>query len=112
LGGTQIGQTTPPQRTVSAAPRFIKAKKKLSTNAQLETDEQVKEILKDPLKGEPKTGALRGVRVVKFKADDRQYLLAYTSRAKVNTIEVLDIGVHENFYKGWQDYLAARPTPK
>ena len=49
---------------------------------------------------------------MKFKADDRQYLLAYTFRAKVNTVEVLDIGVHENFYKGLQDYLADRPIPK
>ena len=112
MGGAQVGKTTPPQRTASAAPRFIKAKKRLPTNVQLETDEQVKEILKDPLRGEPKTGALRGVRVVKFKADDRQYLLAYTFRAKVNTVEVLDIGVHENFYKGLQDYLADRPIPK
>lgn len=74
---------------------------------QLATDEQVKEVLQGPLKGEPKTGVLRGVRVVKFKADDRQYLLAYTFRARVNTIEVLDIGVHEN--KSLQDYLAGHP---
>ena len=52
------------------------------------------------------------MRVVKFKADDRQYLLAYAFRAKTNTIDVLDVAGHENFYKSLQDYLADRPTPR
>lgn len=39
-----------------------------------------------------KKGALKGVRVVKFKADDRQYLLAYYFFPKPNVIEILDVG--------------------
>ena len=43
---------------------------------------------------------MRGVRVVKFKADDRQHLLAYSFHAKPNIIEALDVAVHENFPRG------------
>lgn len=55
----------------------------------------------NPLLGEPKTGALKGVRVVKFKAGPHQYLLAYQFFSKPNVIEVLDVGVHENFYRDY-----------
>lgn len=63
----------------------------------------------DPLLGEPKTGALKGVRVVKFRGGDHQYLLAYHFFPKSNVIEVLDVGVHENFYGDLTGYLRGRP---
>lgn len=91
-----------------AAPRFLKSKRRLSPAAQTEVDTHVKALLDDPLKGEMKKGALRGVRVVKFKTDDRQYLLAYLFYAKPNVIEVLGVGVHENFYRDLQNYLTDR----
>jgi len=67
----------PPERTVVQAPRFGKAKRRLPATAQLEVDEVVKRIITDPLVGEPKVGALKGVRVVKFKIQTLQLLLAY-----------------------------------
>ena len=58
--------------------------------------------------GEPKTGALRGVRVVEFKFGPQQLLLAYQFDERRNAIEVLDVGPHENFYRDLERYLKAR----
>ncbi len=99
---------TPPERTVRAVPRFLKSKRRLPPAVQTETDNQVRELLKNPLAGELKRGALKGVWVVKFKAEDQQYLLAYFFLPKPNVIEILDVGVHENFYRNLQSYLADR----
>ena len=66
-------------------------------------DEQVRGLIDNPLLGEPKVGILKGVRVVKFKVGPHQYLLAYQFFPKPNVIEVLDVGVHENFYKDWRN---------
>lgn len=71
----------------------------------MEIDNQVKALLKGPLAGEPKKGPLKDVRVVKFSAGDRQYLLAYS---KPNEIEALEVGVHGKFYEGLTKYLKGR----
>jgi mRNA-degrading endonuclease RelE of RelBE toxin-antitoxin system len=97
-----------PDRQVIQAPRFGKAKKRLPSAAQLSLDEAVKGVKADPLSGEPKMGALKGVRVVKFKVGQQQLLLAYQFDARRNVVEVLDVGPHENFYKELQKYLDAR----
>jgi hypothetical protein len=104
--------TKQPERTATATPRFLRSKRSLDEAVQHDVDEQVKAIMADPLKGEPKSGPLSGVRVVKFKSGPRQYLLAYFFHAKRNVVEVLDVAVHENFYRDLKDYLDARPKPK
>jgi hypothetical protein len=71
-------------------------------------DEAVRGILADPLSGEPKVGALKGVRVVKFKVATQQLLLAFQFDPKRNLLEILDVGPHENFYRELQKYLDAR----
>ena len=58
--------------------------------------------------GVPKVGALKGVRVVKFKLGPQQLLLAYQFDEKRNVVEILDVGPHENFCRDLQDYLSAR----
>ena len=98
-----------PDRIVEQSTRFAKAKRKLHAKAQLALDADVKKLIEDPLLGEPKTGALAGVRVVKFKVDRQQWLLAYEFNAHRNAIELLDLGSHENFYRDLQSYLAGRP---
>jgi mRNA-degrading endonuclease RelE of RelBE toxin-antitoxin system len=98
----------PRTRTVVQAPRFGRSKKRLPAAAQLQIDEAVKGLLADPLSGEPKIGALKGVRVIKFKVGPQQLLLAYQFDAKRKLIEVLDVGPHENFYRELQKYLDAR----
>jgi mRNA-degrading endonuclease RelE of RelBE toxin-antitoxin system len=90
------------------APRFAKSKRRLPDRAQLVVDDQVRKLVVDPLAGEPKTGALRGVRVVKFKLDAQQVLLAYRFDEKGNALELLDVAPHENFYRDLQRYLGAR----
>lgn len=100
--------TDRPDRTVVQAPRFGKSKRRLPAQAQLAVDEAVKVLIADPLSGEPKTGVLKGVRVVKFKVGPLQLLLAYQFAEKRNVIEVLDVGPHENFYRDLQKYLEAR----
>ncbi len=98
----------PAERTAVQAPRFGRAKRRLPAAAQLAVDEAVKSALADPLSGEPKVGALKGVRVVKFKVGPLQLLLADQFDARRNLVEVLDVGPHENFYRELQKYLDAR----
>lgn len=68
----------------------------------------MKGIAKDPLSGEPKTGTLKGVRVVKFKVSQQQLLLASLFNSKRNIVGMLDVGPHENFCRELQKYLGAR----
>ena len=100
--------SAPRARSVVQAPRFARAKRAFPAPVQLQIDEVVKTIMANPLVGEPKAGALKGVRVEKFKVGPQQLLVAYTFTAKTQTVEMLDVGPHENFYKGLTQYLDAR----
>ena len=95
-------------RQILQAPRFAKAKRRLPEQAQLAVDEALRGILAALLSGVPKVGALKGVRVVKFKVGPQQLLFAYQFDPKRNLVEVLDVGPHENFYRELQKYLDAR----
>lgn len=97
-----------PDRTVLATPRFLKAKRRLPETSQNEVDAQVRTVLADPLRGEPKSGALRGVRVVKCAVEQQHYLLAYRFLSNKNAIEVLNVGPHVNFDRDLQKHLDAR----
>ena len=106
--GESLSRPGKPDRQVLQAPRVSKSKRRLPPAAQLAADDVVRGLLADPLAGEPKVGALKGVRVVKFKVGAQQLQLAYQFDAPRNTIEVLDVGPHENFYRELQRYLDAR----
>jgi len=97
-----------PERTAEQSTRFGKAKRRLAPKGQLALDEEVKKILENPLVGEMKTGALKGIRVVKFKLGPQQLLLAYEFNERRNVVELLDVGPHENFYRDLQNYLVER----
>ena len=97
-----------PARLVLQAPRFSRAKRAFPDKVQLLIDEVVKDVVAEPLSGEQKTGALKAVRVVKFKVGAQQLLLAYTFIAKTQTLEMLDVGSHQNFYRELTQYLDAR----
>lgn len=101
-------QEKKPERVIEQSTRFAKAKRRMTPRWQTELDEQVKKVVEDPLVGEPKTGALRGVRVHKYKADSQLLLLAYEFNERRNAIELLDVAPHENFYRDLQDYLESR----
>ena len=97
-----------PKRTVEQSTRFGKAKRRLPPKGQLALDEEVKKILENPLVGEMKTGALKGVRVLKFKLGPLQLLLAYEFNERRNVVELLDFDPHENFYRDLENYLKNR----
>ena len=103
-----MSEPAKPPRTLIEAPRFTKSKRRLPPTAQLAVDEAVRGIAGDPLSGQPKTGRLTGVRVVKFKVGPQQLLLAYQFDAKTNRIDLLDGAPHDNFYRDLHRYLEAR----
>lgn len=97
-----------PGRQLIQMPRFERLKKRLLPSAQLALDEAVREVMNQPLVGELKKGALRDVRIHKFKAGNLPLLFAYKFDAKRNVIEAWAVGPHENFYRDLQKYLDAR----
>ncbi len=108
MADTGTGKPGKRSRSVAQSTRFGKAKRRLPPKSQLALDEEVKSVVDNPLIGEMKTGALRGVRVLKFKLGPLQLLLAYDFNERRNVIELLDIGPHENFYRDLQSYLRGR----
>ena len=97
-----------PARSVLQAPRFARAKRAFPEKVQLQIDEVVKAIVAAPRVGEQKAGAFKSVRVVKFKVGPQQLLLASTFISKTQTLEMLDVGPHEKFYRGLTQYLDDR----
>jgi len=80
--------------------RFRKQEKKI-------LDQQVRKIAKDPSIGQEKRGELRSVLVHKFKIHAAQYLLSYRM-ADYDTLELIMIGPHENYYRDLTNYLKTR----
>lgn len=70
-------------------------------------DQQVRKIVKNPFVGREKRGELRGIIVHKFKFHATQYLLAYRMAA-ADTLELIMIGPHENYYRDLTTYLKTR----
>ena len=100
--------TLPPeQQPVSALPRFLRIKKKWSADLQQILDAEIQKILANPLRGEPKKGALAGIRVHKFTHQQQLYLIGYQI-GKGGAVCLLALGSHENFYRDLQKYLDAR----
>lgn len=80
--------------------RFRKQEKRI-------LDQQVRKIVKDPSVGQEKRGELRGIFVHKFKIHATQYLLSYRM-AGADTLELIMIGPHENYYRDLTTYLNTR----
>jgi hypothetical protein len=59
----------------------------------------VRSIMGSPSLGEEKQGDLSHVRVYKFKMNNQLSLLAYTYDITGNTLTLLSLGAHENFYR-------------
>ena len=77
--------------------------KKFGKAQKVILDEQVKLIIDDPTVGAEKRGDLKDVFVHKFKMKAIQYLLAY--RFNEETLELIMIGPHENYYRDLKKYL-------
>jgi mRNA-degrading endonuclease RelE of RelBE toxin-antitoxin system len=80
--------------------------KKFSKQEKELLDGEVKKIAENPLIGEEKKGDLRGVYVYKFKFKSLQYLLSY--RMTKADLELIMIGLHENYYRELKSYLKRR----
>ena len=78
-------------------PTFKRAVKKLHPDKKAVLDDAVRTIAQTPTAGELKVGDLAGVRVFKFRLKKQLCLLAY-AKIDEETLKLLAIGSHENFY--------------
>lgn len=85
---------------------FERKVKKFTKREKKKLDEEIRKILNDPSIGSEKKGDLRGVFVHKFKIQTNQYLLAY--RFFGENLELIMIGLHENYYRDLKSYLRTR----
>jgi ParE-like toxin of type II bacterial toxin-antitoxin system len=79
--------------------RFKRTYKRLRPNSVKRLNHAIEELKLNPFLGEKKVGDLDEFYVYKFKEREKLWLLAY----RVNLpqgIELIDLGVHENFYRG------------
>ena len=81
------------------SPAFEKVVKKLHANAKQDLDKAIRELVKNPLAGDMKKGDLTGVRVFKFRMVNQLSLLAYLHSEKEESLTLLALGPHENFYR-------------
>ena len=80
-------------------PTFKRAVNRLHKQQKRELDEAVRTIAADPTIGDAKVGDLAGVRVHKFKMNRQLTLLAFEVFEAENTVKLLALGTHENFYR-------------
>ncbi len=82
--------------------------KRFSEKQKTILDKQIRTIIENPSIGQEKRGDLRGVFVHKFKIASIQYLLSY--RFRTETLELIMIGPHENYYRDLSSYLKSRKS--
>ena len=79
-------------------PTFERCAKKLHPQQKTELDKAIHLIADQPEIGELKIGDLAGVRVYKFRMGSERCLLAYRILDQ-QTLKLLVVGSHENFYR-------------
>ena len=83
---------------ILVTPTFERAAKKLHQQQKADLDTAVRSVAGDPEIGEAKIGDLVGVRVFKFRMANQLCLLSYRVLDE-NTLKLLTVGAHENFYR-------------
>ena len=83
---------------ILVTPTFERAVKRLHRQQKTALDEAVRAIVQQPEIGETKVGDLAGVQVYKFRLGHAPCLLAYRVLDD-NTLKLLMVGPHENFYR-------------
>ena len=86
---------------------FEKKVKKFNEKEKYELDNEIKQIIQNPLIGTEKKGDLRGVFVHKFSLQNQQYLVSYRF-IKEESLELIMIGPHENYYRDLKSYLKGK----
>ncbi len=84
---------------VFETPTFKKSFKKLTTQEKDFVEEEIDKIIKDPDIGVQKKGDLSHLWVHKFIIFNQQILLGYSWKKAVLELYLLNMGVHENFYR-------------
>lgn len=89
---------------------FAQYVKKAHKPLQLAIEDAVEDVCGNPEIGELKVGDLAGIRVYKFRFNRQEYLMAFRSPEKSQSLEFLSIdfyqvGSHENFYEELKHYL-------
>ena len=83
---------------------FERKVKKFNQNEKYELDNEIKLIVQNPAIGSEKKGDLRGILVHKFNIQNQLYLLAYRVIME-ESIELIMLGPHENYYRDLKNYL-------
>ena len=81
--------------------------KKFNAKEKLQLDREIKKIIQDPSVGTEKKGDLRDIFVHKFTLQSQLYLLAYRLMPE-DSLELIMIGPHENYYRDLKTYLKKR----
>ncbi|HOP48222.1 MAG TPA: type II toxin-antitoxin system RelE/ParE family toxin [Desulfobacteraceae bacterium] len=82
---------------------FAKKVRKFNQKEKTELDNEIKKIAQDPSIGIEKKGDLKGIYVHKFRIKGTQHLISY--RFLNDDLELIMIGVHENYYRNLKSYL-------
>jgi hypothetical protein len=85
--------------SVLQTPTFKKAVKKLKLNQKKDLDLAVKDLMANPNIGEQKKGDMAFLRVHKFKMNKQLTLLGYSFDDGALALELMALGLHENFYR-------------
>jgi mRNA-degrading endonuclease RelE of RelBE toxin-antitoxin system len=83
---------------ILVTPTFERAIKKLHKLQKADLDAAVGAVVADAETGEAKVGDLAGIRVYKFRLANQLCLLSYRVLDQ-ETIKLLTVGPHENFYR-------------
>lgn len=83
---------------ILVTPTFERAVKKLHKQQKADLDTAVRAVAADVEIGEAKVGDLAGIRVYKFRLANQLCLLSYRL-LDGETIKLLTVGPHENFYR-------------
>ncbi len=86
---------------------FEKKVKKLNANQKHKLDNEIKQIIQNPLIGTEKKGDLRGIFVHKFNLQNQLYLLAYRFVSE-ESLELIMLGPHENYYRDLKGCLKSQ----
>lgn len=83
---------------ILVTPTFERAAKKLHRQQKADLDVAVRAVAGDIEIGEAKVGDLAGIRVYKFRMANQLCLLSYRVMDE-DSIRLLTVGSHENFYR-------------
>ena len=83
---------------ILVTPTFERAVKNLHNPQKADLDAAVRAVVADVEIGEAKVGDLAGIRVYKFRLANQLCLLSYRALDE-ETIKLLTVGPHENFYR-------------